>query len=234
MALDCAIPAQEGNYMPHRRILGFTLIELLVVVAIIAILAAIAVPNFLEAQTRSKVAAARSDMRTVATGLEMYHVDHSKYPLEPGPVFGPLGGYNGSPQNNGYGALRLWEFKTAPPSITTPIAYLKSLPADQFKKGALATIPPNTGLSYDSGDTLDAGFIYLDTASWVAFENPQFPEQWANTIFGKWGLVSLGPDKIYNPPNSANVTDRGWIYDPTNGTISTGLLVRVQNKPNVD
>ena len=49
---------------------AFTLIELLIVVAIIAILAAIAVPNFLEAQVRAKVSRARADMQTITTALE--------------------------------------------------------------------------------------------------------------------------------------------------------------------
>ena len=62
------------------RTSGFTLIELLIVVAIIAILAAIAVPNFLEAQTRAKISRARADMRTITTGLESYHIDHNAYP----------------------------------------------------------------------------------------------------------------------------------------------------------
>ena len=59
---------------------AFTLIELLIVVAIIAILAAIAVPNFLEAQTRSKVARTKADMRTATTALETYTADHNAVP----------------------------------------------------------------------------------------------------------------------------------------------------------
>lgn len=64
----------------HAGKKGFTLIELLIVVAIIAILAAIAVPNFLEAQVRAKVSRAKADIRSLATALESYVVDNNNFP----------------------------------------------------------------------------------------------------------------------------------------------------------
>jgi prepilin-type N-terminal cleavage/methylation domain-containing protein len=62
---------------------AFTLIELLIVVAIIAILAAIAVPNFLEAQVRSKVSASMADIRSLVLSVESYYLDWSDYPYYP-------------------------------------------------------------------------------------------------------------------------------------------------------
>jgi len=58
---------------------GFTLIELLIVIAIIGILAGIAVPNFLGARTRAKVAKSFADMDAIGKAEEMYFVDNLEY-----------------------------------------------------------------------------------------------------------------------------------------------------------
>ena len=96
---------------------GFTLIELLIVVAIIAILAAILIPNFLRARAQSQVAASKGNLKNVATALESYFVDAAAYPqtitnLQPnytrnlppdpcsGAAFGGTGGYSYTPVGN--------------------------------------------------------------------------------------------------------------------------------------
>jgi type IV pilus assembly protein PilA len=56
---------------------GFTLIELLVVVLIIGILAAIAIPSFLNQKNKANDAAAKSQVRTGETAMETYSTDHN-------------------------------------------------------------------------------------------------------------------------------------------------------------
>jgi prepilin-type N-terminal cleavage/methylation domain-containing protein len=83
---------------------GFTLIELLIVVAIIAILAAIAIPNFLAAQVRAKITRSRSEMRNLTTALEAYYIDSNQYPQPLAPGY-----YN------------------VPNSLSTPMAYVTNI-----------------------------------------------------------------------------------------------------------
>ncbi len=59
---------------------GFTLIELLIVVAIIGIIAAIAIPNLLNAIDRGKQKRTMADLRSVGTAVEEYAIDNSFYP----------------------------------------------------------------------------------------------------------------------------------------------------------
>jgi type II secretion system protein G len=59
---------------------GFTLIELLIVVAIIGIIAAIAIPNLLNAIDRGKQKRTMADLRSIGTAVETYSIDNNDYP----------------------------------------------------------------------------------------------------------------------------------------------------------
>lgn len=206
---------------------GFTLIELLIVVAIIAILAAIAVPNFLEAQTRSKVSRCKADLRTVATALEAYAVDNNnKYPSDAGNGAG--GGI--------YRAYAKPPMSQAEPKanftigfeLTTPVAFLSSIAPlkDPFQAtrviaGTAATTGRDFYALFNLGlrrEKNGGGFTITEQR------------------IGAWCVYGAGPDKaVNNIPGGGDYSDVNAIprcnnYDPTNGTISNGDIYRCQKR----
>lgn len=198
---------------------AFTLIELLIVVAIIAILALIAVPNFLEAQTRSKVSRVKADMRSVAVALESYAVDHNAYPKSLRQV----------------GQTRKWMYR----QLTTPIAYITSAPPDPFNVSEAD--PDNRVFPFWTSDSFEIstqsyGIILSEVLPNVALGAT--PPYLTTKKF--WVLLSYSPDQDFdcmdNPKGAIRNTANGWPqpiqeYDPSNGTISDGDVFKSNLAP---
>jgi prepilin-type N-terminal cleavage/methylation domain-containing protein len=212
---------------------GFTLIELLIVIAIIAILALIAIPNFLEAQTRSKVSRVMSDQRAVATAVEAYAIDWTRYPCYHHPLDVNDGGANPD-QTCTY----------APLTLTTPVAFITTLATDPFRVVATGKEPSRP-------------FFYrhtiVETGAYETWPSPGFTGQvnngtaevgkfrdvavdyFANRKSGAsesdysgkmWYLDSIGPDLKDDAHQVLSGSGFSFKYDPTNGTVSNGDVIK--------
>lgn len=214
---------------------GFTLIELLIVVAIIAILAAIAVPNFLEAQTRAKVSRAKADMRSLATAIEAYAVDANRYPIPDDENGGPItlraaraGRAIAQAGNPEFFETRITR------RLTTPIAYISALPNEPFP--ARTAEEPNLLYHYS---TYDYAFATEGAAGAEEFL------EYFEVLLGnptpaiRYFILSHGPDRDHDGPDHEHSsrprtpqqddhdheTGGPALYDPTNGTVSNGDIL---------
>lgn len=117
-----SIFAPRRSFQPSRRVsVGFTLIELLIVVAILAVLAAIAVPNFLLAQERAMISRDMANMRAIGAALQMYHVDHGTFPAADNDA-GPFNSMGGTAFGNGPAAGGNW---SAVPWVLYEMGYIE-------------------------------------------------------------------------------------------------------------
>jgi len=212
---------------------GFTLIELLIVVAIISILASIAVPNFVNAWNRTKVARTQSDLRTLSSALEMYNIERGNYPyvMDHGGVEWQMPA--GFPPNHPDG----------PAGLTTPIAYLNNALPDPFllemgkwgNDGNPLLYYERCGFGFDAMGNFSpvkAVRIPVDANGTLEGTAPDYNESDSKKIPKRYVVYSVGPDKnhrVLNADGTILVRSRFSKlnrYDPSNGLYSQGNIVR--------
>lgn len=220
---------------------AFTLIELLIVVAIIAVLAAIAVPNFLEAQVRSKTARTHTDMAVTAAALRAYCSDYRRYPpnnpdlLEfavacttvddattiPTPAHSKMSWNRADNQFDFRPANR--RSHTGTYRISFPLIsasgddlYLLTTPIRYF----------TNALMVDPFHDLKGSYISYLNINDVASSAPVEAEFELTPPGARYWLFSYGPDGDSAGAKDAKnpIRDPLTPYDPTNGTVSMGNL----------
>ena len=182
-----------------RRSNGFTLIELLIVIAIILILIAIALPNFLEAQIRAKIVRMNGEHRSLMITLESYRIDFRKYPRN------WISGVDSADVSN-FINPRGWGLGV----LTTPCQYITSIPYDIFR------VPYHTDYfnwGYDNG---------LQKNSFLAPTSGEQIELYLLRSYGPDAQPQLCTI-INAPPEPLPVTM--MRYSPTNGTASMGDII---------
>ncbi|MFH1741173.1 MAG: prepilin-type N-terminal cleavage/methylation domain-containing protein [bacterium] len=192
--------------MKQNERCGFTLIELLIVVAIIGILAAIAVPNFLNAQIRAKVAHCVADMRTVGNALETYRLDNNAYP--PWTQNRVIGSDETHPNQ-----IRFYR-------ITTPIAYLNSIPRDPFVRDN-----GNPKVTYDF-QNWGYAYDYVNNEAHAGWGHVWRLNGWGPDLRNSWAGAREFDSLQEGCPNGSPA----FVYRPSNGLASYGDIVRVGAK----
>ena len=112
---------------------GFTLVELMIVVAIIGILAAIAVPNFIRFQAKSKQAEAKTNLKGLFVGQRTRFADADAY----SPLIGEIGF---APERG-----NRYTYDLGRPTLAATTGLVPSCTTMEVRSAAITTIKPTCG-----------------------------------------------------------------------------------------